>query len=482
MLEHIIRQSPAAMVITDPTQPGNPIVSVNPAFTDMTGYAETEAVGRNCRFLQGEFTDPGTVRRIADCLAREDEDEFELLNYRKDGTAFWNRLHVGPVYDEAGILRFFVGTQRNVTARVRAEQESRLSAERLATALEAARAVGTFDWDVGSDRLAVDANFARAFGLDPAVAEKGLPLAAFYEHIDPASRPRLEAAVDEAVRTGELFEHEYGVEGSDRHRWLLGRGRCAHDEAGRPTRFAGVVVDITRRKEAEDALRDALEQAETAQREVDHRLKNLFALVPAIVNLSARRATDAADLAGRVQERVAALARAHSITLDAYSHAGGAELAPLIRAVLDPYTDHAEPFTLDGPPLRLSPGEAGALALILYELATNSAKHGALSREGGTVRIAWSAGPGPERQEDRSSGQRGDRRSPITAAEGDARPASLRLTWEERGGPAITHAPDRQGSGTGLVDRLARGFGGRVERTWEAGGLHVVLTIPVPAA
>ena len=302
MLEHIIRKGPAAMVITDPNRPDNPIVSLNPAFSDMAGYAE--AVGRNCRFLQGEITDPGTVRRISDGLAREDEDEFELLNYRKDDTAFWNRLHMGPVHDETGILRFFVGTQRKVTARVTAEEESGLSAKRLANATEAARAVGTFDWDVGTDHLAVDETFDRAFGLDPAVAATGLPLVTFYEHVDLASRPGLEAAVNEDVRTGELFEHEYGVGGTDPHRWLLERGRCAHDEAGRPTRFAGVVVDITRREEAADALRGALEQAETAQREADHRVKTPFALVPAIVNLSARRATDAADLARRVQERV----------------------------------------------------------------------------------------------------------------------------------------------------------------------------------
>ena len=86
----------------------------------------------------------------------------------------------------------------------------------------------------------------------------------------------------------------------------------------------------------------------------------------------------------------------------------GSNSAPLIRAVLELYTDHAKPF-LDGPALRLSSGEAGALALILCELATNSAKHGALSREGGTVRIAWSAGFEPEWEEKPSSEPRGDR-------------------------------------------------------------------------
>ena len=460
MLEEMFRQSPAAMVLTDPTRPDNPIVGVNPAFEAMTGYPRSECVGRNCRFLQGEGTDRAEVRRLAECLAQEDECDFELLNYRKDGSPFWNRIHVGPIYDEDGALRYFFGTQSDVSERIASGHESLRLADRLGTALEASRAVGTFDWDVASDRLAVDANFARAFGLDPAVAAEGLPLEAFYRHVDDASREGLKAAVDEAVRTGEVFEHEYGVEGADRHRWLMGRGRCRHDADGQPTRFSGVVVDITRRKEAEDALRDALATAETAQREVDHRLKNLFALVPAIVNLSARRATDAADLAGRVQERVAALARAHSITLKAYSHAGGAELAPLVQAVLDPYTDHAEPFTLDGPTLRLSPGEAGAMALMLYELATNSAKHGALSQYGGTVRIAWS--------EDAADGR-----------SGDASPGPLRVIWEEHGGPAIGAAPKHVGSGTDLVDRLARGFGGDVDREWNPEGLRVVLTIPL---
>ena len=461
ILSEVFRQSPSALVITDPNLPDNPVVHVNPAFVRMTGYGEDEVIGRNCRFLQGRDTDPATAAAIRDVLDRREEAVFEILNYRKDGTSFWNSLHVGPILGDDGTVRYFFGAQRNVTAHVEATRQQAEIAERLTVALEAARAVGIFDWDVASDRLAVDEGFARAFGLDPGRAAQGLPIAAFYENVDDGSREGLQAAVDEAVRTGDLFEHEYGVEGSDRHRWLMGRGRCLHDADGQPTRFTGVVVDITRRKEAEDTLRTELAKAEITRREVDHRIQNLFALIPAIVNLSARRARNSDEFARSVQDRIAALARAHSLTIDAYSRANGVDLERLLRAVFEPFTDHAEPFTLDGPAIRLSSSEAGALALIFYELATNSAKHGALSRQAGRVVIRWDADP---------QGAATGRRTSDDA---------LSLIWTESGGPQIERVPERAGGGTALVDRLMLGFGGTVDRTWNRDGLSIVFGVPL---
>ena len=459
-MAEVVRLSPVATVLTDPNLADNPIVYANAAFARMTGYPPDQTIGRNCRFLQGEGSDPGVIRDIAATLARHGDGEFELLNYRQDGTPFWNRLTVGPIHDETGALRYYFGTQRDVTHRVEADRTQGETTDRLGTALDAVRAIGVFDWDVAADNLAVNATFAQAFGLDPAVAAGGLPIAAFLDHIDPASRPGLEAAMARAIETGELFEHEYGVEGTDRHRWLMGRGRCRHDVHGRPTRFSGVVIDITRRKEAEDALRAALDRSEVAQREVDHRIKNLFALIPAIVNLSARRAPSTEDFARRVEERIAALARAHSLTLGAYSQANGVDLARLLHAVFEPFTDHAEPFVLNGPDIRLTSGEAGGLALIFYELATNSAKHGALSAPDGTIAIDWTKGP-------------------MDGAASAGPRHALTVRWHERGGPPIAGPPDRSGAGTHLVDRLAIGFGGRATRTWATDGLSLVLGIPL---
>ena len=123
-----------SFTISDPRLPDNPLVFVNPAFERTTGYAGTEVEGRNCRFLQGPDTDPAAVQEVRDALAREEHRTVTLLNYRKDGSAFWNELSLSPVYDAHGELTHFVGIQSDVTARVAVEheRERHLEAERSA--------------------------------------------------------------------------------------------------------------------------------------------------------------------------------------------------------------------------------------------------------------------------------------------------------------------------------------------------------------
>ncbi|MGZ6793298.1 MAG: PAS domain-containing protein, partial [Mycobacteriales bacterium] len=130
-----------SFTIADPRLEDCPLVWVNPAFERATGYTAEEAVGRNCRFLQGPGTDPATVRELARALKEEEHVVVVLLNYRKDGTAFWNELSMSPVYDADGVLTHVVGIQADVTSRVLAQEETtaHLAAERAARA-EAERA------------------------------------------------------------------------------------------------------------------------------------------------------------------------------------------------------------------------------------------------------------------------------------------------------------------------------------------------------
>ena len=109
-----VRATRMPMLITDPRQPDNPIVFVNDAFGRLTGYHRDETLGRNCRFLQGPDTDRADVRRVRDAIAQRVPIEVELLNYRKDGTTFWNRLLISPVFD-GGELTFFFASQFDVT-------------------------------------------------------------------------------------------------------------------------------------------------------------------------------------------------------------------------------------------------------------------------------------------------------------------------------------------------------------------------------
>ena len=112
-----------AFTIADATTEGLPLVWVNPAFTEATGYAFDQAVGRSCSFLQGPDTDPVAVQRLRDALHAGRPVVETLLNYRADGTAFWNEVAISPVLDGAGRLVNFDGIQADVTARVAAEAD-----------------------------------------------------------------------------------------------------------------------------------------------------------------------------------------------------------------------------------------------------------------------------------------------------------------------------------------------------------------------
>ena len=114
-LQAAMMHSTAAMVLSDPSLPDCPMIAVNAAFTSITGYAAEQAVGRNCRFLQGPRTDPGSTRRIRACLDAGQGCIDWLVNYRQDGEEFYNLLFISPVRDEAGTLRYFFGNQLDIT-------------------------------------------------------------------------------------------------------------------------------------------------------------------------------------------------------------------------------------------------------------------------------------------------------------------------------------------------------------------------------
>ena len=114
------------MVVSDPNRPDNPIVLANRAFLDLTGYAEDEVLGRNCRFLQGPNTDRATIDRLRAGIAADEDVTIELLNYRKDGTSFWNELHISPIHNSDGRLLYHFASQLDITARRHAQSLERV--------------------------------------------------------------------------------------------------------------------------------------------------------------------------------------------------------------------------------------------------------------------------------------------------------------------------------------------------------------------
>lgn len=126
--------SAEGITIADARRPDNPLIYVNEGFERLTGYAAGEVLGKNCRFLQGAETDAETVEALRRAVREQREISVQLVNYRRDGSAFWNRLSITPVRDGAGEVTHFIGVQSDVTAEKEAREALRVANERLEAA------------------------------------------------------------------------------------------------------------------------------------------------------------------------------------------------------------------------------------------------------------------------------------------------------------------------------------------------------------
>jgi two-component system CheB/CheR fusion protein len=254
---------------------------------------------------------------------------------------------------------------------------------------------------------------------------------------------------DGVLRTGAPVIFEFNAPGSER--WYEIRLNRVTGE-----RLAQFLFDITQRKAAE-------ERQDLLLREMNHRIKNLFAVMNGVVVLTSRSAASAKDMAEAIRGRLEALARAHELVLPRSHRDEGAapvsaDLGALAHAVLLPYANPAGPraggeprLTIEGATVRIGENAANALALILHELATNAVKYGALARAGGRVRVGW--------------GEENGR---------------LRLSWRERGGPRLGGPPGEEGFGSLLARRsVAAHLGGEITHAWNTAGLEVDICAPL---
>ncbi|MCX7568206.1 PAS domain-containing protein [Sulfitobacter sp. F26169L] len=124
-----IRHARIPLCISDPNLPDNPIVYANLAFCELTGYAEAEVIGKNCRFLQGDATTADSIKAVRAAIDEKKVEIVEIVNYRKDGSSFVNALQIGPIFDDNGDLAFYFGSQLDVTAKRDAERRLRKLAD-----------------------------------------------------------------------------------------------------------------------------------------------------------------------------------------------------------------------------------------------------------------------------------------------------------------------------------------------------------------
>lgn len=411
------------MLITDPRQPDNPIVFVNDAFHRLTGYTREESLGRNCRFLQGPGTNNEDVARIRRAVERLEPIEVELLNYKKNGDVFWNRVLISPVFD-GGELTYFFASQLDVTKDklgvpagdddTRNEMRRRIAdltaaEERLQFTLKAG-GLGTWTLDLPTQRLVVSALCKLNFGRG---ASDRFTYQDLQESIYPDDLQRWRETLGAALAGNGEFNIEYRINTPDGdQRWIEIRAQTRFDEAHRPLTMSGISVDITERKEAE-AYRALLNQ------EMSHRIKNTLATVQSIVSQSLRSDLPPHQLRDVVARRLEALGGAHDVLTGKDWDIAG--LRQTIQRAVTPFNGDLR-ITLSGPDVEISHAASSALTMALHELATNAVKYGALSNDTGTVRIEWEID------------------------------GEFVLRWTEIGGPEVVK-PTRSGFGTRMIER-----------------------------
>ncbi|MGI4938965.1 MAG: PAS domain-containing protein [Janthinobacterium lividum] len=333
-----------------------------------------------------------------------------------------------------------MGTIRDVTAVREAEQERQQAAALVRTIMETAPGL-IYAKDRNGRMLLANAPVLDLIGKPWAEVE-GRPDLEYLD--DPAQAEALMANDRRIMETGKIEELEelIGSEGAQPRVWLSTKTplRDADDQV---TGLVGVSVEITERKRAEERLRLVIH-------ELNHRVKNTLTTVQAIASQTFRGID--AGVRHAFEARLIALSSAHDVlTREAWL---GAELADVVAGALTPHgwPDPAR-FRVSGPPMRLQPRAAVALAMGLHELATNALKYGALSTREGEVEIWWGIG-------------------------GNDTPR-FRLTWNERGGPTAT-TPLRRGFGTKLVERsLAQDLGGTARITYATEGITCAVEAPL---
>lgn len=446
-----MRATRMPMLITDPNQADNPIVFVNDAFAKLTGYSREETLGRNCRFLQGPGTNSEDIDRIRTAIAERQPIEIELLNYKKDGGVFWNRVLISPVFDR-GELTYFFASQLDVTRErlgdpaVDSNGDDELrrriadltaSEERLQFTLRAG-GFGTWSLDVPKRRLTASAICKRNYGRGPADDFTYEDLMAAI-HPDDFDRWR-ETLLAAWAAEGD-FNVSYRVNLPDgTMRWVEIRGQTRFDEAHQPVSMSGVSIDITERKEAE-SYRALVTQ------EMSHRIKNTLATVQSIVSQSLRSDAPRQELVAVVNRRLEALSGAHDlVTATDWDVAG---LRATIERAVKPFAEGGR-ITTAGPEMEIAHGVSSALTLSLHELATNALKYGALSNDAGSIDIHWSAEDGV-----------------------------FTLEWLEQGGPTVA-PPERKGFGSRMIEQvLGATVKGVAEVDYRPEGLAFKLRAPV---
>lgn len=568
----IMLASPVAMVML---MGERGVLVYNDAYAVFAGRRHPQILGQEVAVAWPEIAEFNTaiLQRVLAGETLSLEDQKLTLDRTGVFEDVWLNLHYSPVLDDRGEPIAELVIVAETTKRVMAERALARSEERLSLALNASGIVGVWDWDLAADRVSADRRFAEMYGVNPDEAETGAPLEAYLEGIHPEDRQQVADSIAEALEARGPYRGEYRLRSADGNtRWVLATGTVVVDPDGQPVRIAGVAVDITEHKQAQEKLAEseakfraiadsmpqmvwstlpdgfhdyynarwyeftgvpagstdgegwngmfhpedqdrawaawrhsletgepyqieyrlrhhsgeyrwtlgramplrdplgrivrwfgtctdihetklAAEEREIVAQELSHRIKNIFSVLNGIVSLSARTYPELKPLAETLRERISALGVAHDFVRP-HSAASrpeqvGVTVQGLIETLLRPYRETGdERLSITGADASIDDRSATPIALLFHELATNSAKYGALSHRDGSVSVAMSLDEG-----------------------------ELAIDWKESGVSVVP--PEREGFGSRLIALSVEGqLSGKLTRLWESDGLRVSVRIP----
>ena len=257
-------EAPIGIVLTDPTRADNPIVYANDGFVQQTGYTRDEVIGRNCRFLQGEGTNDGTVAELRRAIEAEKQISTTIWNYKADGTGFWNRLEISPISNDDGTITNFIGFQQDVTKQKEWEVELKETKQHLDLVLsETDTGVWTFN-----------PNESSVLGIEMPdavdVGDKNENISTYLEQIHPDDRESVREAIMSAIESGSEFDIEFRLDDDTYERWLRSYGTVTTDNTG-DAQVVGITTEVTERVHRKNALKkreQVLRKLHTATREL----------------------------------------------------------------------------------------------------------------------------------------------------------------------------------------------------------------------
>lgn len=415
------------------------VTSWNPGAERLLGFGEDEIMGRSADVI---FTPEDRAAGIAEEERRQalafGRALDERWTRRRGGGQFWASGLMMPLADRSqGFVKIFRDrtAQHRAEARVQeSEERFRLLATNIPQLVFRTRADGQRTW--GSPQW---------IGFTGLSLEESLGLG-WLDAIHPDDREATQEAWPEAQRSGEYYvEHRIRRAADGRYRWHQTRARRVEGSDGENLDWVGTMTDI-------HALRGLQDRQQVLVAELQHRTRNLLAVVQAIARQTLRNSASLDGFGLEFEARLQALGRVQSL-LARFDHRN-IDLRELVADEIAAIEgSERDRIRLDGPPVTLPAAEAQALGLALHELATNAVKHGALSQPDGRLALGW-------REEPAAHGRR------------------ITVDWSETGVAMPAGRPAHHGYGLTLLERaLPYQLGAATELEFGAGGIRCTITV-----